>query len=135
MRKGAPVTWLRRLWQDRRGQSVVEFALVAPVMLLLVFGMIQFGLVLNAELTLTEAVRQGAQIVASGGSAQAATEVVLADAPMVQDPSVSVSPSGSQITLSATGSYPVLVPDLPFLGSSVPLSASITMLTQAPPGS
>lgn len=104
-------------------------------MLLLVFGMIQFGLVLNAELTLTEAVRQGAQIVASGGSTQAATETVLADAPMVQNASVSVSPAGSQITLSATGSYPVLVPDLPFLGSSVPLSASITMMTQAPPGS
>lgn len=34
-----------------RGQSAVEFALVLPVVLLLLFGLIEFGRVINAELS------------------------------------------------------------------------------------
>jgi len=43
------------------GQAMVEFALVAPILLLLVFGIIQFGILLNNYLTLTDAVRAGAR--------------------------------------------------------------------------
>ena len=42
------------------GTAAVEFALVAPVLLLLVLGMTQFGITLNQYLTLTNAVRSGA---------------------------------------------------------------------------
>lgn len=34
-----------------RGQSMVEFALVLPVVLLLIFGLLEFGRVINAEIT------------------------------------------------------------------------------------
>ena len=39
----------------------VEFALLAPVLFLLVLGMCQFGITLNQYLTLTNAVRSGAR--------------------------------------------------------------------------
>ena len=40
---------------------MVEFALVAPILLLLVFGIVQFGIMFNNYLTLTDAVRAGAR--------------------------------------------------------------------------
>jgi Flp pilus assembly protein TadG len=43
------------------GQALAEFAVVAPCFLLLTFGMCIFGLALNSQLTLTNAVEQGAQ--------------------------------------------------------------------------
>ncbi len=40
---------------------MVEFAMVLPILLVLVFGIIQFGIVFNHYLTLTDAVRAGAR--------------------------------------------------------------------------
>jgi TadE-like protein len=46
------------------GQSLVEFALVAPVLLLLVTGIMEFGLMFNQYLSLTDAARTGARALA-----------------------------------------------------------------------
>jgi Flp pilus assembly protein TadG len=54
----------RRLARNRSGASAVEFALVAPILLLLAVGMAQFGIVLNQYIMLTEAVRDGARLLA-----------------------------------------------------------------------
>jgi Flp pilus assembly protein TadG len=40
---------------------MVEFVVVAPVLLLLVFGLVQFGIVFNNKVALTDAVRAGAR--------------------------------------------------------------------------
>jgi Flp pilus assembly protein TadG len=45
---------------------MTEFALVLPILALLLFGVIQFGLVFNNYLTLTDAVRAGARKAAVG---------------------------------------------------------------------
>jgi len=55
-----------------RGATAVEFALLLPVLLLLLFGIIDFGRALNAQITLTQAVREGARL-ASFGQGNAAT--------------------------------------------------------------
>ena len=44
-----------------RGQSLVEFALVLMPLLLLILGVIQFGLIFNAYVTMTNAARAGAR--------------------------------------------------------------------------
>jgi len=49
-----------------RGAAAVEFALLLPVLLLIVFGIIDFGRALNAQITLTEAAREGARLAALG---------------------------------------------------------------------
>jgi Flp pilus assembly protein TadG len=46
---------------DDGAQSIVEFALILPILLFLVMGIIQFGLVFNAYVTLTNAVREAAR--------------------------------------------------------------------------
>ncbi len=48
--------------RNRRGTAAVEFALVAPVFFLLVFGMIEFGRMVMVQQVLTNASREGARI-------------------------------------------------------------------------
>lgn len=45
----------------QNGQTMAEFALVLPLLALLLFGVIQFGIVFNHYITLTDAVRAGAR--------------------------------------------------------------------------
>jgi hypothetical protein len=47
-----------------RGAAAVEFALILPVVLLVIFAIIDFGRMLNAQITLTEAAREGARAAA-----------------------------------------------------------------------
>jgi Flp pilus assembly protein TadG len=58
----------RRILQGDRGVVAVEFALVLPILLLVVFGIIDFGRMLNAQITLTQAAREGARWAALGQS-------------------------------------------------------------------
>jgi Flp pilus assembly protein TadG len=48
--------------RKRRGAAVVEFAVVAPVFILLIFGMIEVGRAIMVEQILTNAAREGARI-------------------------------------------------------------------------
>ena len=52
---------VRRHAGDRAGQSLAEFALVAPIFFLLVFGVIQLGLVIAAQNGLVDGVREAAR--------------------------------------------------------------------------
>jgi TadE-like protein len=45
----------------QRSQSLVEFALVAPLLLLLLFGIVDFGRVIYIYVTLNQAVNEGAR--------------------------------------------------------------------------
>jgi Flp pilus assembly protein TadG len=47
--------------KDERGQTMTEFALVLPILVVLLFGIIQFGIAFNNYVTLTDAVRAGAR--------------------------------------------------------------------------
>lgn len=49
-------------WSDRqRSQAIVEFAVVAPVLVLLLFGIVDFGRVIYVYATLNQAVNEGAR--------------------------------------------------------------------------
>ena len=64
------------LIKNKRGQALVEFALVVPLFLLLLFGILEGGSVIYTKLIVTEAAREGARAVAvSGDRAQAAIAV------------------------------------------------------------
>jgi len=47
--------------KKRRGVAVVEFAVVAPVFILLVFGMIEYGRMVMVQQVITNASREGAR--------------------------------------------------------------------------
>jgi len=48
--------------RGERGQALVEFALVLPLLALLLVAIIDFGLALNARIQVANAVREGARV-------------------------------------------------------------------------
>ena len=54
--------------KKRRGAAAVEFAVVAPIFLLLVFGMIEYGRMVMVQQVLTNASREGARVAVLDGS-------------------------------------------------------------------
>jgi len=78
---------------------MTEFTLVLPILALLLFGVIQFGIVFNQYLTLTDAVRAGARKAAV--SRQASNPVGTATA-AVKSASGDLDQSKMTITVSST---------------------------------
>ncbi|MHB1225596.1 MAG: TadE/TadG family type IV pilus assembly protein [Gemmatimonadaceae bacterium] len=62
---------INRFRRDDRGAAAVEFALVLPILVVLVFGIVDFGRALFAYNYLTSAVREGGRFAAVQGSASA----------------------------------------------------------------
>jgi Flp pilus assembly protein TadG len=57
----------RRVWRWLRrddGSAVVEFALVSPLVIMLVFGIIEFGIAYNQQIELRSAAREGGRLAA-----------------------------------------------------------------------
>ena len=63
---------LRRFRRQERGQSLVEFAITAPVLLFLLLGIIDFARAWNVYQVLTDAGREGTRVsVVDNGATQA----------------------------------------------------------------
>jgi len=69
----APLTLSRRLRCDD-GAELIEFALVFPLLLLVLFGIIDFGLLFQRYEAVTNAAREGARVAVLPGYAQADVE-------------------------------------------------------------
>jgi len=119
--------------RSQRGQSLTEFALALPVLALLLFAVIQFGLVFNNYVTLTDATRAGARKGAVGRqlpNPQAATvTAVRASAADLKQSDLSVTVassflSGTDVTVTAT--YPYRISLLGMVVKSGRLSSSTT---------
>ena len=106
-------------FKNQRGQTLTEFALVLPILALLLFGVIQFGITFNNYITLTDAVRAGARKGAVARhlttNPEAAVEQTVRDAatdlkPADLDVTVGVSPAweqGADVTVTATYPYDI----------------------------
>ena len=60
---------LRRLMGSERSQSLVEFSLVVPVLMLLALGIVDFGMGFKSYIELTNATREGARYAVVGNPA------------------------------------------------------------------
>ena len=65
---------MRHIKRSEEGQAMVEFALVAPMLFLILFGIIQFGIAFMHSVALTDAVRAGARKAAVSRSAADPTQ-------------------------------------------------------------
>ena len=101
---------------NETGQALVEFALVAPMLFLLLFGIIQFGIAFMNNVALTDAVRTGARKAAVSRSAadptQATKSAVLGAADDLNQSKVSITVtsdwvSGDNVTVTATYPYQI----------------------------
>jgi Flp pilus assembly protein TadG len=119
---------------DERGQTAVEFALVAPLLIVLLLGIVQFGVAFHNYVTLTDAARAGARqaIVArfSGGTTDAAKQSVRDAASTLDQSQLNVDVSdpawgtaGSLVTVTATYPYTISIPLLGMTVTSGTLTA------------
>jgi Flp pilus assembly protein TadG len=72
VRPRPPRRWVvrRSAQQKRNGAAAVEFALIAPLFFLLIFGMIEYGRMVMVQQILTNAAREGARVGVLDGSTQ-----------------------------------------------------------------
>jgi Flp pilus assembly protein TadG len=124
--------------KKRRGAAVVEFAIVAPLFILLVFGMIEFGRMVMVQQVLTNATREGARQAVLDGSTRDDVEQIINTylaASSINGATISVNPdppsnaiSGEPVTVSVSVPFGQVswLPAPMHLGSTV-LSASSVM--------
>lgn len=53
-------------WRKRRASTLIEFALIVPVLLAVVMGIIEFGWLVKNQLTIANAAREGARTASVG---------------------------------------------------------------------
>ena len=123
----------KTLIKEEKGQSMAEFAIVLPILAVFLFGVIQFGILFNNYVTLTDAARAGARAAAvarqdSDPAGEAASTVRSSAADLNQSNlNVSVSSdwqSGDDVTVTAT--YPYSISLLGWVVSSGSLSTKTT---------
>lgn len=98
-----------------RGASAVEFALVLPILLLLVLGIIEFGRAYHLQTTLSNAARDGVRVMALQDSATAARSTAKASANLsdLNDSMIDVRPEAgcsSATTGAGTASVTITYP-------------------------
>jgi Flp pilus assembly protein TadG len=121
-----------------KGQALVEFAIILPVLLLILFGILQFGVTFNNYISVTAAAREGARkasvsrTLGASAATTAATNAAKAAAPSLKQSSiqVTVTPSnnwaaGSDVTVLVK--YPYSINILGKVVSSGYLTSSTTM--------
>jgi Flp pilus assembly protein TadG len=102
--------------RDERGQSMTEFAVILPILVVLLFGIVQFGILFNNYVTLTDAARAGARAAAvsrqDSDPVGTATAAVRSSASDLNQSNLSVDVSstwsaGSPVTVTATYPYSI----------------------------
>lgn len=61
-RANCPMSWIARLARCRRGVAAVEFGLLVPILLILMLGIVNYGLVMFNKMELVSAARSGTQL-------------------------------------------------------------------------
>ncbi|KXS40676.1 MAG: TadE family protein [Candidatus Frackibacter sp. T328-2] len=85
-----------QLLRQKRGQALVELALVLPVILLILFGIVEFGRVFHAYLVITNAAREGARegaISNSDSQIQSTVETAVDPSLDLNNLNINISPS------------------------------------------
>jgi Flp pilus assembly protein TadG len=128
--------------RDERGVAAVEFALIAGLLFMLVFGMIVFGIIFSRYQTFQSAAREGARVRAVGGSEAAVLAAIqdaagsdfdqitgsisIGDCPDPADtPDASVQVSWSQ-------SFDIDIPLLPSMTRTAEISGSFRCEQESP---
>ena len=109
---------LHRRSNEDRGAAAVEFALVLPLLIAILLGVIEFGFAFNTQISLTQAAREGVRLEAldTGNAEQATRDAYLGAMGTGADLAVSVTEcpnSNEKAQVSATYNYtPIFLPML-----------------------
>jgi Flp pilus assembly protein TadG len=93
----------RRGRRDERGAAAVELALVMPILVLILFGIIEFARAWNVRQTLTDAAREGARIAVVNASIVSTAQLTDSVTNVVQRAAQTAGLDISQLTITPTG--------------------------------
>jgi Flp pilus assembly protein TadG len=117
--------------RDERGQSLVEFAFVLPMLLVIVFAIIEFGVIMMDHIQIQNAATAGARAGSLKGSnssnavsAANSAAVGLVSCP-VSTPTASYSGSPQQVTVTVSCPYSPITP-LGSLAAAVDVASTIS---------
>ena len=123
---------------SKRGQALVEFALVIPVLLLVIVGIFDLGFAVYAQNMVSNAAVEGARtgIIVSKQDSDIIARVH-ASAPALSNLQIDINPTGPRtindfgkpITVTVTYTYTPITPIIGQIvtGSGLPLKATATM--------
>lgn len=137
-----PSTMTRRSLRHQRGQAVTEFAVILPVLLLVLLAIYQFGVVFNNYIQVTAAAREGARKAAVSRTAGSCSSVqtIAINAARAAAPGLTQSKMGVLVSATCTNNayapgtdttvtvtYPYSISILGRVVTSGNLSSSTTM--------
>jgi Flp pilus assembly pilin Flp len=126
----------RRLLKSERGQTLVEMALVLPLLCLLILGIVEFGRIFNTYLVVTNASREGARAAAVGKGdtqvvaavKQAAITIEADQLVIVIDPPGEERVRGNGVQVEVRYDLPLVAPVITsMLPNPFPIRAAATM--------
>ncbi len=128
----------RRRWlSSERGQSMVEFALVLPMVLVMLCAIVDMGRAYSAWVTITNAAREGARVGITGASSGTITSRVQTTSGSYNDANLSVvvtnpgGTTGSSVVVKATYNLALITPLVGVVrllpgGTVIPASFTLT---------
>ncbi|MFI5958212.1 TadE family protein [Cryptosporangium sp. NPDC051539] len=109
-------------WGRDRGAAAIELAIVLPIMLVMIFGVIDFGRMISAQATLSDAAREAARALAFNQDATLRAQKVTGTTGTTVTASTAcpstgaVASSTATVTLNQTFTY--ITPVMVLLGSA-----------------
>lgn len=104
------------IFRQEKGQALLELALVLPILLLILGGIMEFGRIFHAYLVITGASREGARAAVVGEPYEAARDKALAAAASLDEEelNISLAPAdytrGDMLTVTVTYRVDLVVP-------------------------
>lgn len=111
---------MRRMFRSEAGTAAVEFALVLPILITLVLGIVEYGRLYNLQISLSNAAREAARTMVVTGSATQAQNAAIAGAPALS-PALSAANISGLTTCPLPGGTPTT--------ESVTITYSVTSIT------
>lgn len=124
-------TWRQKgemILKRQNGSAAVEFAIILPILIVLLFGIVEFGLILYNKAVVTNASREGARygiVFRTPGTEKTCSDITgiityytagklvtfgtAADVGIVYDPSSCAPAAGSELTVTVSYQYDYLL--------------------------
>lgn len=99
-----------------RGAAIAEFALIVPLLVILIVGIFEFGRFLNIQIALQGAAREGARALALGKTSAEVSTAVTTSAPGTRITSITQTPcpaAGGTAKVKADSSFTFSIPLVP----------------------
>lgn len=122
--------------KNQKGQALVEFAIILPILILILMAIMEFGIMLNCYLTIHNSAREGARIAIIGATDAQIRDVIISTSPTlnVNDLSINITPSegsrksGDTLQISVDYNYHMISPVISGLLNNIEvLKAQISM--------